>query len=254
MGREVVKATAANAAHQLVGGCAAAGHHSIGIDLGTLAGVAPLGLVASDNLAAVFSEAEVMIDFSSPPLTLSLAALAAASGKILVTGTTGFTPAQQKELEQHAASAVIVQSFNMSMGVNLLASLVEKVSAALKTDFDIEILEMHHRQKVDAPSGTALMLGEAAAKGRKTKLAEVARYERSGITGARPAGEIGFAALRGGDVVGDHQVIFAGMGERITLSHQSSNRGIYATGALRAAEWAKGKAFGLYSMRDVLGL
>jgi 4-hydroxy-tetrahydrodipicolinate reductase len=253
MGREVIKASLA-AGHELVGGCVAAGDKSVGTDLGLLAGLDKIGIKATDDLSAAFSPAEVMIDFSRPALTLTLAALAAASGKTLITGTTGFTPAQQAELEQHVARAIIVQSFNMSLGVNLLANLVEKVAATLGTEFDIEILEMHHRQKIDAPSGTALLLGEAAAKGRDVKLAEVAQYTREGITGARPAGEIGFAVLRGGDVVGDHQVMFAGMGERITLSHQSSNRAIYAQGALKAAAWAKGKPYGFYTMRDVLSL
>lgn len=253
MGREVMKAAVAGG-HELVGGYVSAGDNAVGTDLGLLAGLAPLGIAAVDDPAKAFTPAEAVIDFTRPALTLTLGALAAASNKILVTGTTGFTPAQQAELESHAAKAVIVQSFNMSLGVNLLANLVEKVAATLGTDFDIEILEMHHRQKVDAPSGTALLLGEAAAKGRKVKLAEVATYTREGTTGARPAGEIGFAVLRGGDVVGDHQVMFAGAGERITLSHQSSSRGIYAQGALKAALWAKGRPPGFYSMRDVLGL
>lgn len=255
MGREVIKATQQHPDHQLVGGCVAKDDRHAGVDLGLLAGQEIIGITAVEDLAAALSPAEVMIDFSRPSLTLTLAALAAASGKMLVTGTTGFTKDQQAELEEHAKSAVILQSFNMSLGVNLLAALVERTATLLDTSFDIEILEMHHRHKIDAPSGTALLLGDAAAKGRGTTLAKVERRSRDGITGARPAGEIGFAALRGGDVVGDHHVIFAGAGERITLSHQSSNRGIYAQGALKAAEWLQGKPAGkLYHMRDVLGL
>lgn len=255
MGREVIRATLANPSHHLVGGCVAKGDRHTGVDLGLLAGQEVMGITALEDLAAAMANAEVVIDFSRPSLTLTLAALAAASGKILVTGTTGFTPAQQEELTEHAKTAIILQSFNMSLGVNLLAALVERTAHLLDDTFDIEILEMHHRHKVDAPSGTALLLGNAAAKGRGTTLPQVEKRSRDGITGARPAGEIGFAVLRGGDVVGDHHVMFAGPGERITLSHQSSSRGIYAQGALKAAEWLNGHRAGrLYSMQDVLGL
>jgi 4-hydroxy-tetrahydrodipicolinate reductase len=255
MGREVIKAVLAQPEHQLVGGCVAQGDKHAGIDLGLLAGQEIIGVAAVEDLAAALSPAEVMIDFSRPSLTLTLAALAAASGKILVTGTTGFTPDQQAELAELAKRAVILQSFNMSLGVNLLAALVERTASLLDSSFDIEILEMHHRHKVDAPSGTALLLGNAAAAGRKVSLPAVEKRSRDGITGKRPEGEIGFAVLRGGDVVGDHHIIFAGAGERLTLSHQSSSRGIYAQGALKAASWLMGKPAGrLYSMQDVLGM
>lgn len=253
MGREVIKSALA-LGHRIVGGSVSPASIALGKDLGILTGGEKIGVLAVDNLAAACAQAEVVIDFSRPEITLELAALAAAEGRVLVTGTTGLTPAQQAVLEGYARHTAIVQSFNMSLGVNLLAALVEKVAATLEADFDIEILEMHHRQKVDAPSGTALLLGEAAAHGRKVNLAEVARGSREGVTGLRPTGEIGFAVLRGGDVVGDHSVIFAGPGERISLSHQSSSRAIYAQGAIRAAHWAQGKSAGLYSMRDVLGL
>jgi 4-hydroxy-tetrahydrodipicolinate reductase len=255
MGREVIKAVLADEKTQLVGGIVSPQSQHRGSDLAAFADrLEPLGMVATDDPSLAFTSAEVMIDFSRPALTLQLAELAASQGKILITGTTGFTPEQQATLAAFAQRSVIVQSFNMSLGVNLLAALVEKVAATLDSDFDIEILEMHHRLKVDAPSGTALLLGDSAAKGRNQALADVACYAREGITGTRPVGEIGFATLRGGDVIGDHHVIFAGAGERVTLSHQSGSRKIYAQGAIKAALWAKNQPAGLYSMRNVLEL
>lgn len=254
MGREVIRAVGAAADVTLTSGYVLADDRALGRDLGELAGIAATGAVATADLVAAVAVADAIIDFSSPALTLELAALAALEDKILVTGTTGLSDAQQKELEHLADQAAIVQSFNMSMGVNLLAALVEQTAARLNEEFDIEILELHHRHKVDAPSGTALLLGRAAAAGRGVALDEVADKVRSGHTGPRESGHIGFAVLRGGDAVGEHTVIFAGDDERIELAHKSSRREIYAKGAVRAALWAQGKGPGLYSMRDVLGL
>lgn len=201
---------------------------------------------------ALFAAADAVIDFTTPAATLALAEQAAASGKPLVSGTTGLLAEQQQELAQFASRAPILWASNMSVGVTLLTALVREVAQKLDPSFDIEIVEMHHRKKVDAPSGTALSLGKAAAEGRGVDFDAMACLSREGQAGARPMGEIGFATLRGGDVVGDHTVIFAGQGERIELTHKSSSRSIYALGALRAARWLHHKPAGLYSMQDVL--
>lgn len=201
---------------------------------------------------SLFAESDAVIDFTTPSSTLALAEEAAATGKPLVCGTTGLSAEQQRELANFASRAPIVWASNMSVGVTLLAALVREVAKKLDPSFDIEIVEMHHHKKVDAPSGTALSLGHAAAEGRGVDFDAMACLSREGQTGARPMGEIGFATLRGGDVVGDHTVIFAGEGERIELTHKSSSRGIYALGAIRAARWLQGRKPGLYSMQDVL--
>jgi 4-hydroxy-tetrahydrodipicolinate reductase len=195
-----------------------------------------------------------VIDFTAPAATLAHADLAAKFGTALIVGTTGLPASAKAKLKTSAKKTVIVQAPNMSTGVNVLLALTEKLAGVLADDYDIEIVEMHHRHKVDAPSGTALGLGEAAAKGRGVALEKVARRSRDGQVGARPKGEIGFATLRGGDVVGDHTVIFAADGERIEITHKASSREVFARGAVRAAMWAKKKKAGLYSMRDVLGL
>ncbi|AWK86109.1 4-hydroxy-tetrahydrodipicolinate reductase [Azospirillum thermophilum] len=254
MGQMLVREIAATPGCTLAGGTERVGGPALGKDIGTLAGIDPLGVVAIEDAAALFAEADAVIDFTSPEATMRHAALAAQSETVLVVGTTGLTPAQQASLVQAATHTPVVQSPNMSLGVNLLMVLVEQVAHALGDDFDIDILEMHHRNKVDAPSGTALGLGRAAAKGRGVALEDVWQKVRDGHTGARPRGEIGFATLRGGDVIGDHTVVFAGDGERVELTHKASGRGIYAKGAVRAALWARDKTPGLYSMRDVLGV
>ena len=205
------------------------------------------------DIKELFSVSDAVLDFTAPAASVANAKAAAETGKVLVIGTTGLTEAQRAEVAEAAEKAPIVLAPNMSVGVNLLQALVEKVASILDPAYDIEIVEMHHRNKVDAPSGTALALGKAAAKGRGESLDKVACYERHGVIGARPAGEIGFATLRGGDVVGDHTVIFAGTGERIELTHKASSRAVFANGAVRAALWAAGQKAGLYSMRDVLG-
>lgn len=253
MGREVLRAVLQRPEHQLAGGYVAAGNTLVSRDAGELAGLERVGLAVTSNLDAALEKAEAIIDFTMPDFTLTLAQQAAERKIALITGTTGLGEAQQEKLEEYARRVPIVQSFNMSLGVNLLAALVERCAGALDNDYDIEIVEMHHRAKRDAPSGTALLLGMAAARGRDVRLNDVARRGRDGITGPRPAGEIGFAALRGGDVVGDHTVIFAGPGERIELTHRAASRANFAEGAVTAAEWSLGKPPGLYSMREVLG-
>ncbi len=254
MGREVLRAVLQSQEHTLASGYVAAGNAITGKDAGELAGLEKAGIAVTSNLQVAIESADAIIDFTAPAFTLMLAREAASRGLAFITGTTGLNDAEQEELEALAQKTVIVQSFNMSPGVNLLASLVEQAAARLDNDYDIEIVEMHHRKKVDAPSGTALLLGMAAARGRKVKLNEVARRGRNGQTGVRPEGEIGFASLRGGEVVGDHTVIFAGPGERIELTHKASSRANYAEGAITAATWTQGKKPGFYSMRDVLGI
>ena len=202
--------------------------------------------------AALFHTADAVVDFTTPEHTLGLAGLAALQKKILVSGTTGLNPAQKEALIRAGETARVVWSSNMSVGVHLLAALVAQTAAKLDAHYDIEILEMHHRQKVDAPSGTALMLGEAAASGRGVELGKTAVRTRDGMVGARKEGTIGFATLRGGDVVGDHAVMFAGTGEQITLSHRATSREIFALGGLRAVIWAATKPAGFYTMRDVV--
>jgi 4-hydroxy-tetrahydrodipicolinate reductase len=239
---------------RLVGAVERKGHDWIGQDLGVAMGGAKLGVTVTDDALDAFAQAQAVVDFTAPAATLEFAKLAAQARLVHVIGTTGFTDAEIAALEPAARHAVIVRAGNMSLGVNLLVQLTRKVAAALDEDFDIEIVESHHNQKVDAPSGTALMLGEAAAQGRGVTLADVADRGRDGITGARKRGHIGFAALRGGDVIGEHDVIFAGPGERIVLRHLASDRGLFARGALRAALWGQGKPPGAYDMLDVLGL
>ena len=230
------------------------GHEWVGRDLGEVMGGASLGVTVSDDASAAIAGADAVIDFTSPAATVAHANMAAGSGAVHVIGTTGLSEEDMEKIRHAAAQAVIVQAGNMSLGVNLLVQLTRKVAAALDEDFDIEIVESHHRHKVDAPSGTALMLGEAAADGRGVKLAEVSDRGRDGITGARQRGAIGFTALRGGDVVGEHDVIFAADGERIVLRHLATDRRIFSRGALKAALWGQGRAHGLYDMLDVLGL
>ncbi|GHF15425.1 4-hydroxy-tetrahydrodipicolinate reductase [Kordiimonas sediminis] len=206
------------------------------------------------SIEDLFRSSDVVIDFTPPGSTAHHAGIAAQTGKPLIVGTTGLKAADHAALDDAAASTVIVQAGNFSLGVNLLTALTQKAASILGDDWDIEILEMHHRNKVDAPSGTAEMLGEAAASGRQVNLEDVACRSREGIIGARPSGEIGFATLRGGSVIGEHEVVFASDSERITLSHRAENRGLFAGGAVRAAVWAQGKPAGRYTMLDVLGL
>ena len=256
MGRTLVRVVADNPDAVLHAAIERAGSATFGEDAGVLAGIGPSSVLLADDLAAALDGADGILDFTAPASSVSVAELAAKRGLVHVIGTTGFSGDEDARIAAAASGgATIVKSGNMSLGVNLLAVLVEQAAKALGPDaFDIEIVEMHHRHKVDAPSGTALLLGQAAAKGRDVDLGGSSVRSRDGQVGARVAGTIGFAALRGGSVVGEHQVILAGEGERIELSHRAEDRSIFARGAVRAALWAKGRPAGLYSMRDVLGL
>ncbi|MBE1204243.1 4-hydroxy-tetrahydrodipicolinate reductase [Aminobacter carboxidus] len=240
---------------RVVGAIERSGSPHLGKDAGELAGIGIINVAISDDPLAAFAKADGVLDFTVPAATVEFAGYAAQARIAHVIGTTGCSADDDARIAAAARHATIVKSGNMSLGVNLLSVLVEKAALALgPDDFDIEIVEMHHRHKVDAPSGTALLLGEAAAEGRKIALAEKSVRVRDGHTGVRETGTIGFAALRGGSVVGEHSVILAGTGERIVMSHLAEDRTIFARGAVKAALWAHGRKPGLYSMRDVLGL
>jgi 4-hydroxy-tetrahydrodipicolinate reductase len=254
MGRTLIHAIAATDGATLAGAVDAPGSAVIGRDAGELAGLGNNGIEVRADVEPLLAQADGVLDFTAPAATVAFAELVARKGLVHVIGTTGLTGENDKLVAEAAKRAVIVKSGNMSMGVNLLAALVKRVAKTLDEEFDIEILEMHHNKKVDAPSGTALMFGQAAAEGRGVDLAQRSARGRDGHTGARCAGDIGFASLRGGSVVGDHVVIFAGPAERVELVHRAEDRMIFARGALRAALWARGKKPGLYSMADVLGL
>jgi 4-hydroxy-tetrahydrodipicolinate reductase len=254
MGRALIAAIVAGRGTTLAGAVDAAGSAAIGCDAGELAGIGRNGITVSDGIEALLGAADGLIDFTVPKATVGFAELVARKGLVHIIGTTGLTAADEAAIAAAAKQAVIIKSGNMSLGVNLLAALVERVARTLDEEFDIEIVEMHHSRKVDAPSGTALMLGRAAAAGRNIDPGTRSVMSREGHTGARRPGSIGFAALRGGTVVGDHTVIFAGPAERIELSHKAEDRMIFARGALKAALWAHGRPPGLYSMADVLGL
>ena len=254
MGQMLVDTIAASDKAHLMGATERPGHAWIGRDLGEAMGRAPLGVTVADDPLEVIVKAQAVIDFTAPAATLAHAQLTAQARCVHVIGTTGLSAADITALDAAARHAVIVRAGNMSLGVNLLARLTQQVARALDADFDIEIVEAHHRHKVDAPSGTALMLGEAAAKGRGVTLSDVTDSGRDGITGARRSGNIGFSAIRGGDIVGEHDVIFAAAGERIILRHVATDRAIFARGALKAALWGQGQGPGHYDMMDVLGL
>jgi 4-hydroxy-tetrahydrodipicolinate reductase len=253
MGQMLLKMLSQAPGVLVVGGTERRGSPALGMDLGALAGTEPFGITVGDDPALLFDSADVVIDFTNPAATALHAGFAAKNGTAHVIGTTGLDNDQQAAVARAAQKAPIVMAANMSLGVNLLEQVIEQMARILDTDWDIEIVEMHHRHKVDAPSGTALILGEAAARGRGTTLRRVAKRGRDGQTGPRAKGEIGFAALRGGDVVGDHTVIFAVDGERVEVTHKASSREIFARGAVKAVLWAAGKTPGLYTMKDVLG-
>ena len=238
----------------LVGAIERTGHSWVGRDVGEAMGGAAQGVVVTDDALSAISKAQVVIDFTAPSATLMFADLAAQAGVVHVIGTTGMTAEDIALLEPASRSTAIVRAGNMSLGVNLLTQLTKKVAAALDEDFDIEVIEAHHHHKVDAPSGTALMLGEAAAEGRGITLSDAMDSGRHGITGARKRGDIGFSAIRGGDIVGEHDVMFAAAGERIVLRHMATDRAVFARGALKAALWGLGQKPGEYDMLDVLGL
>ncbi len=254
MGRIVIRLLETTPGVALWGALGRTGSPALGADAGALAGGGPRGVPVADDALAAVVEADAIIDFSTPATSVALVELAAQARIVHVIGTTGLTPDDHGRIRAAARHATIVCSGNMSLGVNLLAALVREAARATGAAYDVEIVEMHHRMKVDAPSGTALLLGEAAAAGRDVALAEASVRGRDGVTGARERGRIGFASLRGGTVVGDHSVIFAGDGERIELAHKGEDRAIYGRGAIRAALWARGRKPGLYTMTDVLGL
>ena len=254
MGLTLARALAATPGCVLAAGIEAKGSPAIGQDLGEIAGLGTLGIAITDDPLPVFAEVHGVLDFTTAEATVAYAGLAAQARIVHVIGTTGFSASDQAKIEAAARHAAIVKAGNMSLGVNLLAGLTNRVAQTLGPDFDIEIHELHHRHKRDAPSGTALLLGEAAASGRAVALKDHSVRVRDGDVGPRREGDIGFAILRGGDVVGEHKVIFAGAGERIELVHIATDRGIFAQGAIRAALWARGQGPGLYSMRDVIGL
>ncbi len=254
MGRALIQAIQQAEGATLAAAIEQRGSPLVGQDAGELAGVGKLGVAITDDPLPAFAKADGVLDFTAPVATVEFAGYAAQARIVHVIGTTGCSAEDEAKIEAAARHATIVKSGNMSLGVNLLAALVEQAARSLDAaDFDIEVLEMHHKHKVDAPSGTALLLGEAAARGREISLSENSVRVRDGHTGPRQEGSIGFATLRGGSVVGDHSVILAGPGERIVLSHHADDRSLFARGAVRAALWAHGRKPGLYSMRDVLG-
>jgi 4-hydroxy-tetrahydrodipicolinate reductase len=254
MGRALVKAIAETPGLMLAGATEGEGSPLLGQDSGVLAGLQPNRVIVTSEVRPLTLAADGILDFTVPAATVKLAALAAETKIAHIVGTTGMSAADDAIVAEAAKRTCIVKSGNMSLGVNLLAVLTRQVAQALDEDFDIEIVEMHHNKKIDAPSGTALLLGEAAAAGRKIDLAARSERGRDGHTGARARGAIGFASLRGGNAAGEHSVIFAGPDERVELVHKATDRTIFARGALKAARWAHGRAPGLYSMLDVLGL
>ncbi len=254
MGRTLTRIVSESEGVTVVGAIEREGVPEIGEDAGLLAGVGELGVPVTSDPLPLFAKADGVLDFTVPAATLGFAEIAAQARIAHIIGTTGLSADDDARIAAAARHAAIVKSGNMSLGVNLLAVLVRQAAQALDADFDIEVMEMHHRAKVDAPSGTALMLGRAAAAGREMALEEHSVRSRDGHTGPRKRGDIGFATLRGGSVIGEHSVIFAGDAETITLSHRATDRALFARGAVRAALWARDRKPGLYSMADVLGL
>jgi len=254
MGQALVRAVVDAPGADLAGGTEVEGSPWLGGDVGEPAGLSTTGLAIGPSPEELFKVSDVVLDFTAPAALAEHARLAAATGKAYVVGTTGSTADQDRAVLAAAKRAAIVRSANMSVGVNLLIALTRRAAKALDLNFDAEVLEMHHRHKVDAPSGTAKALGHAIAEGRNQAHDKVAVWSRAGVTGERRRGEIGYAALRGGMVVGDHSVIFASERERIELTHRAASRDIFAEGAIAAARWVRGKPPGLYGMADVLGL
>jgi len=254
MGRALTRVISETTGAVLAGALEAPGSELLGKDAGVLAGLPANGVLLSADLWTMSANADGILDFTVPGATIANVAIAAERGLVHVIGTTGLSASDDAVITSVTSRAIVVKSGNMSLGINLLAALVKRVAQALDESFDIEILEMHHRAKIDAPSGTALMLGEAGASGRNIALGAHSARGRDGLTGARHDGDIGFASLRGGTVTGDHSVIFAGSMERIELTHRAEDRTMFAQGAVKAALWARGKKPGLYTMADVLGL
>jgi 4-hydroxy-tetrahydrodipicolinate reductase len=254
MGQMLVREIAATKGAAFGGGTGAAGSAALGKDPGEIAGCGPTNTRIGSDPAALFAACDTVIDFTVPAASVAHAKLAAAAGRALVIGTTGCSAEDDRAIAEAAARAAIVKAPNMSLAVNLLTALTERVAASLGPDYDIEIFEIHHKHKIDAPSGTALGLGQAAARGRKIDFTENAVRARDGHTGPRKEGTIGFSVARGGAEIGDHTVMFCGGADRLELTHKAHSRGIYAAGAVRAALWLAGRKPGLYTMKDVLGL
>ncbi len=254
MGRMLVETVSKNSALKLGAASVLPNDPALGKDIGTLCGLAPLGVVTVADLHKVQDQFDTLIDFTGPAATLEHVKLCADAGKMLVIGTTGCTDADKHKIAEGAKRTAIVFAPNMSVSVNLCFKLLEMAASIIGEDSDIEIIEAHHRHKKDAPSGTALRMGEVIANQLGRNLKDVAVYGREGVTGERDRKTIGFATIRAGEIVGDHTVLFAADGERLEITHKSSSRLPYATGALRAAQWLQGKPAGLYSMQDVLGL
>ncbi|HVA82214.1 MAG TPA: 4-hydroxy-tetrahydrodipicolinate reductase [Candidatus Binataceae bacterium] len=253
MGRMLIALGAHDPAHKIVGAVEAQGVASVGADAGDLAGIGPLGIKITDDYGALARPGTVTLDFTNAAASIEHLEAAVKAGAAVVIGSTGFSAEQEQRIGQLAPRIRAVIAPNMSVGVNVLMKIAAEVAAILP-DFDAEVVEIHHRTKVDAPSGTALALGRAIAAARRKDFASNAIYGREGITGVRPAGNIGVLAIRAGDAVGDHTVIFGGQGERLELIHRAQSRESLARGALRAAAWLDHRQPGLYSMRDVLGL
>lgn len=254
MGKELIRAAHAMPGCVVAGAVVSPGSRALGQDAGVLAGIGEIGVPTTADALEIVAKVDGILDFTVPNASVEFAGLAANARIVHVLGTTGFSEADEAAVKAAARHATIIKAGNMSLGVNLLVAVTRKVAEALDADFDIEVIEMHHRRKVDAPSGTALMLGQAAADGRKIGLKDHSVRSRDGHTGARKRGDIGFATLRGGNVVGEHSVVFAADGERVVLSHIATDRGIFARGAVKAALWGRGKGPGLFSMADVLGI
>ena len=254
MGRSLVRVISETPGAVLTGALEAPGSELLGKDSGVLAGLPENGVKLSADLWALSANADGIVDFTVPAATIANVAIAAERGLVHIIGTTGLSTSDMAVIKSVTSRAVVMQSGNMSLGVNLLAAVVKRVAQSLDESFDIEIVEMHHKAKIDAPSGTAFLLGEAAAAGRGVDLHARSARGRDGHTGTRRPGDIGFAALRGGTVVGDHSVIFAGPMERIEFTHRAEDRTMFAQGAVKAALWAHGRKPGFYTMADVLGL
>lgn len=253
MGRSVISEILLDKNLQLSGAVTRPDSDAMGVDVGILTGFDKTGIVISENSTDLFAQSDAVIDFTSPASSVDYSRLAAKNNTVHVVGTTGFSKQNMEALKIASEKTQIVCAPNMSLGVNLLMALTEQVSSLLDQNFDIEITESHHRNKIDSPSGTAIGLGNSAAKGRGVNLDDVATWSRKGQMPKREDGEIGFSVIRGGDVIGDHTVSFMGMGERLELTHKAQDRTIYAKGAIYSAIWAAKQPVGLYSMKDVLG-
>jgi len=254
MGSRIASLSLEHPEIKLIGAFEKPGHAKIGQDLGTILGREPLGITVSDNLEQLIKDTEVVIDFTTPQATLQTLKIVAEYGKAAVIGTTGFSKEDLRDIEAISKKVPFVMAPNMSVGVNLLFKILKKVAEVLGDDYDVEIIEAHHRMKKDAPSGTAIKMAQVIASALDRNLDEVAVYARKGLIGERTKKEIGIQVIRAGDIVGEHTVMFAGIGERIEITHRASSRDTFAAGALRAALWIYGKPPGMYDMLDVLGL